>query len=56
MYIDKADRPAGDIPTGVRGTKRIDMTQWSVRPPSLMLGTMKVNPQVTVGFDVVLKH
>ena len=39
----------------VRGTKRIDMTQWSVRPPSLMLGTMKVNPQVTVGFDVVLK-
>ena len=39
----------------VRGTKRINMTEWGVRPPSLMLGTMKVNPQVTVGFDVVLK-
>jgi polyisoprenoid-binding protein YceI len=39
----------------VRGTKRINMTEWGLRPPSLMLGTMKVNPQVTVGFDVVLK-
>ncbi|MDB4950348.1 MAG: hypothetical protein JWM27_2997 [Gemmatimonadetes bacterium] len=39
----------------VRGTKRIDMREWGVRPPSLMMGTMRVNPNVTVGFDVVLK-
>jgi polyisoprenoid-binding protein YceI len=39
----------------VRGTKRITMTDWGVRPPSLMLGAMKVNPVATVGFDVVLK-
>jgi hypothetical protein len=39
----------------VRGTKRITMTEWGVRPPSLMLGTMKVNPVATIGFDVVLK-
>jgi polyisoprenoid-binding protein YceI len=39
----------------VRGSKRITMTEWNVRPPSLMLGTMKVNPVATVGFDVVLK-
>jgi polyisoprenoid-binding protein YceI len=39
----------------VRGTKHITMTDWGVRPPSLMLGAMKVNPAVTVGFDVVLK-
>jgi len=39
----------------VRGSKRITMTEWGVRPPSLMLGTMKVNPAATVGFDVVLK-
>jgi polyisoprenoid-binding protein YceI len=39
----------------VRGSKRLVMTEWGVRPPTLMLGTMKVNPAVTVGFDVVLK-
>ena len=39
----------------VRGSKQIDMTEWGVRPPSLMLGTMRVNPLVTVGFDVVLR-
>ena len=39
----------------VKATKVIDMTQWSVKPPSLMLGTMKVRPSVTVTFDVVLK-
>jgi len=39
----------------VRGSKRITMTEWGVRPPSLMLGTMKVAPAATVGFDVVLK-
>jgi polyisoprenoid-binding protein YceI len=39
----------------VRGTKRITMTEWGVRPPSLMLGTMKVAPAATIGFDVVLK-
>jgi hypothetical protein len=31
------------------------MTEWGVRPPTLMLGTMRVNPAVTIGFDVVLK-
>ena len=39
----------------VRGSKRLVMTEWGLRPPTLMLGTMKVNPAVTVGFDVVLK-
>lgn len=39
----------------VRGSKHLAMTDWGLRPPSLMLGAMKVNPNVTVGFDVVLK-
>jgi len=39
----------------VRGTEQINMTEYGVRPPSLMLGTMRVRPLVTVGFDVVLK-
>lgn len=39
----------------VRGSKQLDMTTYGVRPPSLMMGTMKVRPAVTVGFDVLLK-
>jgi polyisoprenoid-binding protein YceI len=39
----------------VRGTEPIVMTAYGVKPPSLMMGTMRVNPNVTVGFDVVLK-
>ena len=39
----------------VKATKSINMTQWGVKPPSLMLGTMKVKPDVTVTFDVTLK-
>jgi hypothetical protein len=40
----------------VRAIKVIDMTQWGVKPPSLMMGTMKVKPIVTVGFDVLVKR
>jgi polyisoprenoid-binding protein YceI len=39
----------------VRGTTRLDMTEYGVEPPRLMAGTMRVHPPVTVGFDVVLK-
>lgn len=39
----------------VRGSKQINMTEWGVRPPSLMLGAMRVNPNVTVGFDVAMR-
>jgi hypothetical protein len=39
----------------VKASKQINMTQWGVKPPSLMMGTMKVKENVTVGFDVTLK-
>lgn len=39
----------------VRGTTGFDMTEYGVRPPSLMAGTMRVRGPVTVGFDVLLK-
>ena len=45
--------PSGEL--RFRGTKQLNMTEWGVRPPSLMMGTMRVNPNVTVGFDVVLR-
>ena len=39
----------------VKGSKEILMTEFGVRPPSLMMGTMKVRDRVVVNFDVVLK-
>ena len=38
----------------VTGSKQINMTDFGVTPPRLMAGTMRVNPAVTIGFDVVL--
>lgn len=40
----------------VQGTTEIDMRKWSVKPPSLFLGTLNVAPLVTVHFDVALKQ
>ena len=48
-----ANEPGG---VRVRAVKVIDMTQWGVKPPSLMMGTMKVKPVVSVGFDVLVKR
>ena len=39
----------------VRGSTRLRMTEFGVRPPTLMLGTVRVHDPVTVHFDVVLK-
>lgn len=40
----------------VEGSTTFKMTEWGVKPPSLMLGTMKVHDAVTVGFDVTLQQ
>ena len=37
------------------GTHELRMKEYGLKPPSLMLGTMKVNERVTVGFDLRLK-
>jgi polyisoprenoid-binding protein YceI len=39
----------------VKGSREIRMTEWGVKPPTLMMGTMKVHDPVTVRFDLVLK-
>ena len=39
----------------VRGTYNLTMTDFGVQPPSLMMGTMKVHPPVTIGYDVLLR-
>ncbi|MEO7368118.1 MAG: YceI family protein [Gemmatimonadaceae bacterium] len=40
----------------VKGSKQIRMTEFGVKPPSLMLGTMKVGDAVTVSYDFVLNQ
>jgi polyisoprenoid-binding protein YceI len=39
----------------VVGTHELRMTEWGLKPPTLMLGTMKVGDRVKVGFDLLLK-
>ncbi len=46
---------AGNGALRVKGSHTLQMTKFGVKPPTLMLGTMKVGDAVTVGFDLVLK-
>ena len=39
----------------VAGTHEVKMTEFGLKPPSLMMGTMKVADKVVVGFDLLLK-
>ena len=39
----------------LKGSKQINMTEWGVKPPSLMMGAMKVGEAVTVNYDMVVK-
>lgn len=40
----------------LKGTKVLKMTEFGVKPPSLMFGTMKVGDPVTVSYDLVLNQ
>lgn len=48
-----AQTPDGQL--RVTGTTKLRMTEWGLKPPTLMFGTMKVNENVQVGFDLLLK-
>ncbi len=37
------------------GSKTLQMTEWGIKPPSLMFGTMKVRDPVTIRFELELK-
>jgi len=39
----------------VEGTHELLMTDYAIKPPTLMLGTLKVHNKVKVGFSLVLK-
>jgi hypothetical protein len=40
----------------VEATRQIRMTEWGIKPPTLMLGTLKVHDPVTIGVDLLLKR
>lgn len=43
----------GDIE--IKGTKKIVMSNHGIKPPSFMLGALKVGDEVTIGINVVLQ-
>jgi polyisoprenoid-binding protein YceI len=40
----------------VTANKQIRMTEWGIKPPTLMLGTLKVHDPVTIGLDILIKR
>lgn len=39
----------------VTGTTQFNMTDWGVRPPRLMMGTLRVHDPIRVSFDILLR-
>jgi len=56
ITIKAQAKPGANGALVVSGTREVRMTEFGLKPPTLMLGTMKVDDRVTVGFDVVLKN
>ena len=54
--ITVAARLTGDAGGALRiaGTHELNMREYGLKPPALMMGTMRVNEKVTVGFDLRL--
>jgi polyisoprenoid-binding protein YceI len=55
VSVDLTAKRAAQGTWQLKGSKTIRMTEWGVKPPSLMLGTMKVHDPVTVRFELVLE-
>ncbi len=51
--VQLVDGTAGAL--RVTGKYELDMKDYAIKPPTLMLGTMKVHEKVTVNFDLLLK-
>ena len=55
ISVAATGRGAADGTLRVAGLHELKMTDYGLKPPTLMLGTMKVGDVVKVGFDLVLK-
>ncbi len=51
--VDYATAASGAL--RVTGKYALKMTEWQVQPPKLMMGAMKVDPTITVNFDLQLQ-
>ena len=49
-------KPGADNTLQIVGSHALSMKDYGLKPPSLMLGTMKVHDKLTVGFDLILKN
>ena len=56
ITINATAKPGENGTLLVSGTREVRMTEFGLKPPTLMLGTMKVDEKITVGFEVVLKN
>ena len=56
VKLNARARPAADGSLRVEGRYTLKMTDWGVKPPSLMLGTMKVREAVLIRFNVAVKQ
>jgi polyisoprenoid-binding protein YceI len=56
ITVNAQAKPGPNGTLVVSGTREVRMTEFGLKPPTLMLGTMKVDEKITVGFDVVLKN
>lgn len=55
VTVQALAREAGADTLRVTGTHELKMTDYGLKPPSLMLGTMKVKNSVQVHFDLLLR-
>ena len=55
ITINATAKPGENGTLLVSGTREVRMTEFGLKPPTLMLGTLKVDERIKVGFDVVLK-
>lgn len=56
VTLDASVSCEGNGQVRVKGSKEILMSEYGVKPPTLMMGTLKVKDRVVVNFDVVLKQ
>ena len=55
VTINAQAKPGENGTMIVSGTREVRMTEFGLKPPTLMLGTLKVDERIKVGFEVVLK-
>ena len=53
MTVNATEGPTGTL--HVVGTHELRMTEWGLKPPTLMLGTMRVDDRIKIAFDLLLK-